>query len=256
MLVELIYDLDCPNVGAARLQLMKAFAQSRTDASWTEWDRGSNESPAHARQYGSPTILVDGRDVAGEQPRAKSTCCRLYYDANGAIQGVPSVDVIAAALESHGSSMTPRSSTLRESFGWKSSLATVPGIALAFLPKLACPACWPAYAGLLSSLGLGFLVETRYLFSTTAVFLVFAVGALAFRARTRRGFGPFLMGVAASAVVFVGKFLFESDAAMYGGIGMLVAASMWNAWPRRKEVGCGACVEDLSKTVTLENGYS
>jgi hypothetical protein len=40
---------------------------------------------------------------------------------------------------------------------WKQNLLAVPGIGLSLLPKIACPACWPAYAGLLSSLGLGFL---------------------------------------------------------------------------------------------------
>ena len=31
-------------------------------------------------------------------------------------------------------------------------LATLPGIAVSLLPSVTCPACWPAYAGLLSSL--------------------------------------------------------------------------------------------------------
>ena len=54
-----------------------------------------------------------------------------------------------AALTSTAQAMTPPSPRA----GWRSSLATLPGIALAFLPKIACPACWPAYAGVLSSLG-------------------------------------------------------------------------------------------------------
>ncbi|MGQ0658413.1 MAG: MerC family mercury resistance protein [Chromatiales bacterium] len=121
----------------------------------------------------------------------------------------------------------------------------VPGIAFAFLPKLACPACWPAYAGLLSSVGLGFLLDAAYLIPLTAVFLVLAVGALAFRARTRRGYGPFGVGLAAALVVLVGKFVFDSNTAMYGGIGLLIAASVWNAWPQRKgEVAsCPKCVQ-------------
>jgi hypothetical protein len=32
----------------------------------------------------------------------------------------------------------------------KHHLALLPAILLALLPKLACPACWPAYVGLLS----------------------------------------------------------------------------------------------------------
>jgi hypothetical protein len=121
----------------------------------------------------------------------------------------------------------------------------VPGIAFAFLPKLACPACWPAYAGLLRSVGLGFLLDTAYLFPLTAMFLVLAVGELAFRAQTRRGFGPFAVGLVAAAVVLVGKFAFDSNPAMYGGIGLLVAASLWNAWPKGKNsVGsCPKCVQ-------------
>jgi hypothetical protein len=35
----------------------------------------------------------------------------------------------------------------------KRNLLAVPGMGVAFLPKLACPACWPAYAGLLSGQG-------------------------------------------------------------------------------------------------------
>jgi len=110
------------------------------------------------------------------------------------------------------------------------------------VPKIACPACWPAYAGVLTSLGLGFLLDVRWLFPLTAVFLLIAVAALGFRARRRRGFGPFVVGLGASAVVLVGKFRFESDPAMYAGLGLLVAASIWNTWPRRATPACPACI--------------
>jgi hypothetical protein len=61
---------------------------------------------------------------------------------------------------------------------WKQNLLAVPGIGLSLLPKVACPACWPAYAGLLSSLGLGFLVSTAYLLPMTAAFLFWLWGCL------------------------------------------------------------------------------
>ncbi len=65
---------------------------------------------------------------------------------------------------------------------WKQNLYAAPGIGLSLLPKIACPACWPAYAGLLSSIGLGFLIPNRaYLLPLTAIFLAVAVGD------TRRG---------------------------------------------------------------------
>jgi len=252
MTIELIYDLDCPNVAAARSQLIKAFARVGVAASWTEWDRSSTEIPSHARMYGSPTILVNGRDVAGEAPREDSTCCRLYHREDGGLQGIPPIDAIAAALEPNGASRSPIGRA-GGSAGWKSSLATIPGIAFAFLPKLACPACWPAYAGVLSSVGLGFLIDTKYLLPLTAAFLVVAVGALAFRARARRGYGPFIAGVVSAIMVLVGKFRFDADAAMYGGIGLLVLASLWNAWPLRSGAGCQTCVTDPPKTSTQES---
>ncbi len=239
--VELVYALDCPNVGKARANLMKALVAAGRETRWTEWDCNAPKSPPYVKSYGSPTILIGRRDVAGEVPANEGSCCRLYRNGANQLDRAPSVQQIEAALRD-SESLPPVSAC---SSGWRNFLATVPGIAFAFLPKLACPACWPAYAGLLGSVGLGFLLETAYLFPLTAAFLVLAVGALAFRARTRRGYGPFAVGLAAAATVLLGKFGFDYDVAMYGGIGLLVAASVWNAWPvRRKDGGCPTCVAD------------
>lgn len=70
------------------------------------------------------------------------------------------------------------------------------------------------------------------------------VGALGFRARARRGYGPFATGVLTSGMVVVGKFVTDSPAAMYVGIAGLVAASFWNAWPQKTKAqrSCPACV--------------
>lgn len=116
---------------------------------------------------------------------------------------------------------------------WKSFGAVLPGVGASLLPKLTCPMCWPAYAGLLTSLGLGFLMSERYLFGVTTVFLSMSVGALAFRHRERRGIAPAVLGLIGAAVVLVGKFRFESMTAMYAGLTVLIAASLWNSWPRR-----------------------
>ena len=111
------------------------------------------------------------------------------------------------------------------------SIGVLPGIAFSLLPKLACPACWPAYAGLLSTLGLSFLLSTSYLLPLTGVFLLIAVAALAYRAPTRRGYGPAVFGTLAAGVILVGKFQFESNPLMYAGLALLVLASIWNNWP-------------------------
>jgi hypothetical protein len=115
---------------------------------------------------------------------------------------------------------------------WKQGLLSLPGIGLSALPKLACPVCWPAYAGLLGSLGLGFLISAAYLLPLTIAFLTLALAALAFRAKSRRGLGPFLIGLTAAIGILLGKFVWESNATIYGGVGILVVASVWNAWPR------------------------
>ena len=41
--------------------------------------------------------------------------------------------------------------------------ALLPAIGAALLPKLTCPACWPAYAAVLSALGVSFVDYTPYL---------------------------------------------------------------------------------------------
>lgn len=121
---------------------------------------------------------------------------------------------------------------------WRQSLLTVPGIGVALLPKLACPLCWPLYAGIVSSLGFGFLLSTAYLLPLTAGFLIFTLAVLAFRAKLRRGYGPFLLGTAGSAAILADKFQFEGGIVMYAGVGILVAAALWNAWPKMPVEAC------------------
>lgn len=236
--VELIYDHDCPNVELARTRLLKAFVEAEVAARWVEWEREDASSPSHVRDYGSPTVLVDGKDVAGIDPSANVSSCRLYAAANGDFSGAPSVEMIATALRKKiDDGLAPKGGESKPA-GWRSPLAVLPGIGASLLPVGVCPACWPAYAGLLSSLGFGFLLETAYLLPLIAFFLATAVAALAYKARTRRGYRPFVLGLAASAIVLTGKFIIESDTAIYGGMAVLITASLWNAWPR-KNAGSG-----------------
>src|SRR6266851_8609126 len=136
----------------------------------------------------------------------------------------------------------------------KQGLLSLPGVSVSLLPKLMCPACWPAYAALLSSIGLGFLISTTYLLPLTALFLAVAIGSLGFRASSRRGLGPLWMGVASGAVILGGKFYLESAPVTYSGVGFLVVASVWNSWPRRATVVgfCPACVPAESGVTEME----
>lgn len=243
MRVELIYDRDCPNVERARSQLREAMEQAGRTPEWTEWDSADPSSPDYARRHGSPTILVNGIDVAGVLPTNSPQSCRVYA-GEGSLEGVPSVMSIAAALKS-----------AKYSGGVLASLTAVPAVIVGFLPSVICPACWPVYAGLLSSLGLGFLIESRYLMLTMCVLLTLAIISLAISGRKRHGYGPFLLGMAGGLVLLLGKFAIALDALVYGGIGLLVAASFWNAWPlpKRKTGACGSC-RPVGLNVSIEAG--
>ena len=89
----------------------------------------------------------------------------------------------------------------------------------------------PAYAGLLGSMGLAFLLKTVYLLPITVIALVGVVGALGFRSAGRRGYGPFVLGVFAASLLLAGKFMLEFDPVTFGGMGLLIVASVWNSWP-------------------------
>jgi len=228
MQVELVYEKTCPNIEAARAQLLRAFTEAGITPRWQEWEVSTPEAPAHVHGYGSPTILVNGQDVCGNKAEDDDYCCRVYSHGEHTNKGVPAVVDIMCALKS--ALQTP--TTVTHASRWRLNGAMLPTVGVAFLPKLACPACWPAYAGLLSSLGIGFFDYTPYLLPLTAVFVLIAVAALIYRARQRRGYKPLLMGLLAAGTLLIGKSHYDSDAAMYAGLALLVAASLWNTWPR------------------------
>lgn len=235
--VDFVYDENCPNVKAARANLIRAFARIGLPARWTEHQIGAPEAPLRVRGFGSPTVLVDGEDVGGLAAGAEE-CCRLYPGG-----GAPGVELIAEAL-----SQAERASSLRRRpptpprGRWRSTAAILPGIGIALMPKVICPLCWPLYAGVLSAAGLTFLMEDRWLLPLSGVFLGLALAALAWRARSRRGYGPLALGALSCTVILAGKFLMQSDATVYVGVAVLVVACSWNAWPQRTvEPSCSAC---------------
>jgi mercuric ion transport protein len=230
--IEFIYEQSCPNVADARAQLRLALEQAGLPADWQEWEQNDPKSPVHARRYGSPSILVDGEDVAGE-PASDAPSCRIYTNTLGRNRGVPEARLIRDALERH---MTTLNSPVPTSRVQIASL--LPAVGAALLPKLTCPACWPAYAALLGALGVSFVDYTPYLLPLTLLFLVVTLAMLAWR--PRRGVAPLVLGLLAAATMLSGKFFFDSDSATYVGVAMLVAASTWNAWPKRSAISC-AC---------------
>jgi len=109
------------------------------------------------------------------------------------------------------------------------------------LPVVSCPSCWPAYAGVLGSLGVPFLMDATWLLPLTVGALLVALAGLGYRARRRRGFGPLLVGAAAAASILIGKFVLEREGAVYLGTALLLGASLWNSWPRKTAPTCDSC---------------
>jgi hypothetical protein len=94
MLIQLLYFPDCPNVGVARQTLHQALAKLDEPPTVAELDVTAPGTPPSLRAWGSPTILVDGVDVAGGE--ASGSCCRLY--PGSATRGAPSLDMVEASL--------------------------------------------------------------------------------------------------------------------------------------------------------------
>lgn len=224
MRIELICDDECPNVGDTRINLMRALAAAGWPPQWTEWNRSDPNAPDEIRRFGSPTILVDGVEIADADDLNSGRCCRIYRYADQRLGGVPPIDLIASAV---------RRRTRRGVARWMQKLVPLPSIGIALLPKLACPACWPAYAGLLSSVGLGFLVPSSKLFMLTLASLALALGAIAFQGFVRRRSGALVLGTIAATSTVLGKFVFSSDVVLYASVVALIGASAWSAWPIR-----------------------
>lgn len=88
--IELVYFDGCPNAAQARETLRSIPCVG----SWTEWNLSSPDTPDRFRRYGSPTVLVDGRDVTGDaapDDAGDAMSCRT--------DGAPSAEQVRRALE-------------------------------------------------------------------------------------------------------------------------------------------------------------
>jgi len=226
--VELVYDAECLQVAPARRALVEAFARQSLPVAWSEWERSDPEAPDYVRLCGSPTILIDGHDVAPLPTSAVDGCCRLYAAGpDGRLNGSPSADTIAAALQK-------RSGGGR----WPGLLAAAPGALAALLPT--CPFCWPLYAGALSAVGLGFLLDQQHMLPLAGILLLLTLTPLAYKARARRGYRPLLAGILGAGAILLGKFVWISDPFLYLGLAALLGATVWSIWPQKAQ-NCPRC---------------
>lgn len=93
MRIELIYFDGCPHAEAARANVRAAVAAAGVDATLEEWDRDDPSAPAYVAGYPSPTVLVDGHDVCGDEATTEAASCRAA--------GAPAVERIVRAMAAH-----------------------------------------------------------------------------------------------------------------------------------------------------------
>lgn len=101
----------------------------------------------------------------------------------------------------------------------KRRFMAVPSVVAALLPKFACPACAAAALGALNIAGLGYLLTIPRLLTLTTTILIVTVVLMLQLARQRNDWRPFSMAVAGASAIISGKFLFDSGAVLYSGIG-------------------------------------
>jgi hypothetical protein len=84
----------CPNTPAMRASLDEAIAELGLEADLDSLDLNALSDMKDPRAgYGSPTILVDGKDIFGAEPRSElDPACRFYMG------GVPGTEEIAQKL--------------------------------------------------------------------------------------------------------------------------------------------------------------
>ena len=131
--IDLIYEATCPNVDLARRNLSAACVKRGIPAKWHEWDIDAAATPKAFRSYGSPTILVDGTEVAVGQENTGAHCCRLYLN-QGQIERAPSAVAIEHAI---GLSVAVQHCCLAAMVR-QAGVQSSPIIGLALLPKLTC----------------------------------------------------------------------------------------------------------------------
>lgn len=120
--------------------------------------------------------------------------------------------------------------------GLRSALSfatSVPGALLSLLPSFSCPACVAAYAGVLSWLGLGVVLQDAVLTPLIAVFLGASVLSVAWSTSLHGHRGPIATTLAGAAVVTAGRLVWSVPALVYGGAVLLIGASLWNLWIKR-----------------------
>jgi hypothetical protein len=98
MRIDVLVVPDCPNAPVVIERLAQALA-GRADVQVATRVIDTVEQADQWGMHGSPTVLVDGRDLFAAPGIPASVSCRLYQDESGRAQGAPSLARLRQALE-------------------------------------------------------------------------------------------------------------------------------------------------------------
>lgn len=240
-LVEFIYEISCPNIELTRSQLLQAFSKLNIKPHWQEWEINDNDAPVYVHRYGSPTILINGKDIDESGYPKNPQQCRLYTQSDNSISGVPPIGSIISAIRAATDSNDKFILT-----GSGLNVAAIPAIIIALLPKLICPFCWPLYTGLLGSIGINFINYTPFLFPLLIVSLILTNSGLVLAARSKKQYASVYLGGISSLLILIGKFLSETDMLIYIGLTGLVMSVIWQSKIKPSVINdsCSACNND------------
>jgi hypothetical protein len=95
--IEVLYISDCPHYPAALAELKRVLAVEKISAPISEVLVANSRMAAAMKFRGSPTIRINGRDIAGEsQVQNFAVSCRLYPGEKQ--PGVPPPEMIHRAV--------------------------------------------------------------------------------------------------------------------------------------------------------------
>ena len=136
--------------------------------------------------------------------------------------------------------------TIANKSGWLGGATSL----LASAVTLVCPACIPALASLLASLGIGLAAKEQFIRPLLVGLLALAIASFAWSAKLHRHWWVVVAGFIGGALVYIGRYylgfdeLWMNQAATWAGTGVLIGTALVNLRLKRD---CPSCAKNPVK---------
>lgn len=98
MRIEFLYWEECPSHERALARLREVLAEEGLRAEIEVLHVGTDEQARELRFPGSPTIRIDGTDIAPPAELPPALTCRVYHTEDGRVIPLPTKETIRRAL--------------------------------------------------------------------------------------------------------------------------------------------------------------